>query len=227
MVSYFFKYWQLMTYPRVTEIIKPFTNYDKIPFTILNRAAERGTSVHAICAALAKGLWLPDSMIDEEYKGYISSFKKWSEEQVEKFLIIEKRYVDDTLEYSGQLDFVVECKNKDIYLVDIKTSSSPQKTYSIQMAAYKRLLEIHDVQIKGAMLIYLNKDGDFPKIHMINDFTEETLVFISALRCYNYFNRSKSNGRADDLTESISKNTKRNGRARLYPKKRKKSQQSI
>ncbi len=182
-----------MDYPRVTEVLKAFTNYDQVPSQILNNAASRGTSVHALCAGIANGAWIPDAMIDEELVGYVNSFKKWSEAQVKEFIIIEKRYKHDKYKYTGQLDFVVKCMDDQNYLVDIKTSSRPQKTYPVQMAAYDLLLRNENITVHGAMLVYLKKDGEFPDIHLIENMQAETWIFMCALDCWYYFKKGKIN----------------------------------
>ena len=180
-----------MTYPRVTEILRPFSSYDQVPKQILEKAAQRGTTVHALCAGIAKGAWIPDGMIGEEYIGYVNSFKKWSDKQVSKFVIVEKRYACDNLKFTGQLDFVILGTDNELYLVDLKTSSKPQKTYPVQMAAYDLLLRKHHVTVKGAMLVYLDKTGEFPDIHYIESMSEEASVFKCALDCWHYFNKGK------------------------------------
>jgi predicted RecB family nuclease len=180
-----------MSIPRVTEILRSYTSYDKVPPQILGRAAERGTSVHAICAGIAKDVWIPDSMINEELLGYVNSFKAWSDAQVDKYLVIEKRYIDEDRKFSGQLDFLVTCKDLRTYLVDIKTSARPQKTYPIQMAAYQLLLNKHGTSIDGAMLVYLNKNGEFPNVHTMDDLADEQRIFLAALDCWHYFNKGK------------------------------------
>jgi hypothetical protein len=185
----------LMDYPRVTEVLKSFTNYDKVPTQILQRAAAKGTSVHAICAGIANGAWIPDGMIEDELKGYVSSFKKWVEAQVKEFVVVEKRYTHDQLKYSGQLDFVIRATDNELYLVDLKTSSQPQKTYPVQMAAYNLLLKNDQIKVKGAMLVYLSKDGEFPEIHLIEDMSQETWIFLCALDCWYYFKKGKTNVR--------------------------------
>jgi PD-(D/E)XK nuclease superfamily protein len=191
-----------MEVPRVTEILRAYTSYDQVPKDILEKAAARGTTVHALCAGLAKGNWIPDGMIGEEHIGYVNSFKKWSEAQVKKFMIIEKRYTDDDLSYSGQLDFVIVGSDDQLYLVDLKTSSRPQKTYPVQMAAYNSLLKNNQVNVKGAMLVYLDKNGEFPEIHYMEDMSEEFRVFISALQCWHYFNKRKQkNGTIDSTAD--------------------------
>lgn len=194
-----------MDYPRVTEILRNHTGYDNVPKDILDRAAARGSTVHAICAGIAKGAWVPDGMIGQEILGYVNSFKKWSEAQVKQFVTIEKRYVDEHLKYTGQIDFIVVGNDEAIYLVDLKTSAKPQKTYPVQMAAYENLLRKHKIEVKGAMLVYLDKDGEFPNIHLIEGMTEEFHVFLSALDCYNYFHRRKKDERKT-TTEHIPEN---------------------
>lgn len=190
-----------MDYPRVTEILKYFTNYDQVPKQTLEKASARGTSVHALCSGMAKGAWIPDAMIGEELIGYILSFKMWSQAQVLEFIIIEKRYTDEDLGFCGQPDFVIKGTDGKLYLVDLKTSSRPQKTYPLQMAAYKRLLKVHGIEVEGVMLVYLNKDGQFPDVDLLENIDEETQVFISALHCWNYFNKGKKNGKRKRIIE--------------------------
>lgn len=188
----------LAPFPRVTEILQPFTKFEFVPKDKLASAAARGTSVHALCAGIAKGAWVPDSMVDEELRGYVESFQKWADKQVSKFIVIEKRFQDEHLNYTGQVDFVVVGTDEEVYLVDIKTSATQHKTYPIQMAAYESLLRKSGIEVKGAMLVYLSKDGEFPEIDLIEDFTEKFHVFLSALDCYNYFNRKKKHARKQD-----------------------------
>jgi PD-(D/E)XK nuclease superfamily len=203
-----------MDLPRVTQILSPFTSFDKVPSEILHKAATRGTSVHALCAAIAKDAWVPDGMVEEEYKGYIASFRSWAETQVEKFVIIERRFGDEALGFTGQVDFVILGKDGELYLVDLKTSSTHYKTYPVQMAAYHQLLRENNIDTRGSFLVYLDKEGAFPDIDFIEDHEEGYNVFLSALDCYKYFNRRKKHGRSKD--ECIPENTSSDGRTRLH-----------
>lgn len=192
-----------MTIPRVTEILKYFTSYDKVDRNVLANAAVRGTCVHALCAGIAKGNWIPDSMINAEYLPYVNSFRKWNEAQVLEYQIIEKRFTHESLQYSGQMDFVIIGRDGERYLVDIKTSSSPQKTYPLQMGAYELLLNHHNIEINGAMIVYLSKFGEFPEIDFLDNLTEQRHVFLSALDCYKYLHKRRMRGKQPEL---ISKN---------------------
>lgn len=181
----------MSSFPRVTEILKPFTGIEFVPKDILASSAERGTKVHAICAGIAKGVWVPSSSIDESLVGYVKSFERWADAQVKEFEVIETRYEHTLLEYTGQVDFIVTLGDGLLYLVDIKTSAKPRKTYPIQMAAYEMLLEYHNIDVVASMLVYLNADGYFPKVDIYDDLNKEQWVFSSALKCYNYFHPRK------------------------------------
>lgn len=188
-----------MSYPRVTEILNYYTGYDNVPQDILMRAATRGQKVHSICAGLAKGAWLPNEMIDEHLHGYVDSFRKWSEAQVADYPIIETRMFDEELQYTGQLDFVIKGNDNELYLVDLKTSAKPQKTYPLQMAAYEGLLKKQNIMVKGAFLVYLQKDGEFPNINYLEDMTEEWRVFECALQCWKFFNKRRMKNAMSDV----------------------------
>ena len=187
-----------MDYPRVTEILRYFTGYEHVPADVLERAAARGTTVHAICAGIAKGAWIPDGMIDPSLLGYVNSFRDWENEWVQKFSIVEKRFFDDEKKYSGQIDMVIEDKQGSVWLADLKTSRLPHKTHPVQMAAYQSLLSKHSTEVVGALLIYLDRDGQPPKVQILEDMSEQRQVFDSALYCWNYFNKGKRNARRND-----------------------------
>lgn len=164
--------------------------------------------MHALCAGIARGAWIPDGAIQPEHLGYVQSFKKWEAAQVKAFRIIEKRYQHSTLSFTGQLDFVITGTDDCTYLVDLKTSARPQKTYPVQMAAYEALLLHHQIKIDGAMIVYLKKDGVFPEIDLLIDMSEEQSVFLSALECHNYFK-----GKHDRKPKHTSANLGNHGRS--------------
>ena len=97
--------------------------------------------------------------------------------------------------------------DKELYLVDLKTSARPQKTYPVQMAAYDRLLRANNINVKGAILVYLDKDGEFPDIDYLEDLTEETHIFLSALECWHYFNKRKKDDKSTRATEESGNHT--------------------
>lgn len=199
-------------YARVTEVLKPFTDFHKVPPVILENAATRGTKVHALCAGIANGAWIPLDTICDTLRGYVQSFIKWKDAQVKSFEIVETRYVDVDRGYTGMVDFVIRGNDDQQYLVDIKTSSRPQKSYSLQMAAYRLLLRLQGIVPRASMLVYLSKEGEFPEIDYKEETEPETTVFLAALTCFKYFHRKKKkNGKSSDgdATEDVATENER------------------
>lgn len=172
--------------PRVTEVLRFYSNFDKVNKEILEKAAERGSTVHGLCAAISRGAWVPETMVAEELRGYIKSFEQWMEAQVEEFIITEKRYQNLDYKYTGQLDFVIKAKDDELYLVDLKTSTNHNKSYCLQMGAYYGLLKKQNIEVKAAMLVYVSKDGKFPDIYVVEDLEKEYRMFLKALEIFYY-----------------------------------------
>jgi hypothetical protein len=179
-----------MELPRVTEILNPFTGFRFVKKDLLESAAERGTKVHGICAKIAEGLYVPDFTIDEELQPYVKNFNIFMEQYVKEVLIVEERYQCTELEFTGQVDMVIMTKDDRKFLVDLKTGISKQKSHAVQMAAYRHLLDEHDIQVSGAMLVYLARENE-PEVEFITDLDPHWEVFKSALNCYNYFFKRK------------------------------------
>lgn len=172
--------------PRVTEVLKFYSNFDKVNKEILEKAAERGSTVHGLCAAISRGAWVSETMVDEELRGYIKSFEQWKDAQVDEFIITEKRYQDEERKYTGQIDFVIRGTDKELYLVDLKTSTNHNKSYCLQMGAYWGLLKQQNINVKSAMLVYVNKESKFPDIYMVEDLEKEYRIFLLALEIFYY-----------------------------------------
>ncbi len=185
-----------MEYPRVTEILRHFNDYERVPPQIMKRASARGSSVHSICAGIAEGAWIPDGMIDPELRGYVNSFKQWADNTVESFDIIEQRYCDTSLGFSGQIDMVINGKDGTTQLIDLKTSAKPQKTHPVQVAAYDYLLRTTaNVTPASVSLVYLSRDGEYPTVHTMTDLQEELTIFLRALQCYTNFHKDRNDDR--------------------------------
>lgn len=209
-----------MDVPRVTEILKYYNSYGAVAKDVLLRAAERGTRVHSICAGISKDNWIPDSMIEEECLGFVNSFKKWVQNDVKEFIVTEQRYYDGYLGFTGQVDYVVLGYDNERYLIDIKTTSRPHKLYPLQMAAYEYLLRRNAMRVKGTKLVYLNRNGEYPCVHYLEDMSEELSVFMGALDVWKYLNKRKEkNGRDEtrkEKPEFATKDSSDNGRDKVH-----------
>lgn len=167
-------------YLRVTSVLYPFSGLDKIDADVLAYAAERGTKVHTICEGIVAGLG--ELGVDDETWGYVESFKIWWEAG-HSVVEVEKRFWEDELRITGQLDFIVEYEDG-LAIVDIKTSSRPSKTWPAQGAAYAMLAKQAGYDIKKVIFLHLSKHGKAPKLY---DYPVDDSFFLAILRVYNHF----------------------------------------
>lgn len=180
-----------LQYPRVTEIISLCTQskMDAIAPEVLKHASERGTKIHNYCTGITKGLWIPE--IDEECQPYMDSFKHWFDINFESLVLAEKRLYEDDRQYTGEIDLVVKLKDGRLALVDLKTSATPSKSWSVQLAAYKRLLEKSYSKVDLVLNLQLRKTGGKAKeiIHSDKDLTAADEVFEANLKSFDFYFR--------------------------------------
>ncbi len=167
-------------YLRVTTVLYPFSGLQNIDPDIVANAGRRGTKVHKICEAIVSGLG--EIGIDEETWGYVESFKKWWEKGVE-VVEMERRFWDDELCITGQVDFIINTPDG-LSIVDIKTSSRPSKTWQAQGSAYAYLAKAAGFEIKKIFFLHLNKHGKEPKLF---EYPVDDSFFLNILRVYNHF----------------------------------------
>jgi len=165
-------------YARVTEILAHFSGIDKVPNDILEKAAARGDLVHKLCIAYVEGIAPANDITEVE--GYLKSFLQWFKEDY-KVLTTEERFYDDELQITGQVDMIIENKGK-IILIDFKTSASPQKTWPLQLSAYKYMAN-EKYKIDEIQIVQLKKDGSVPQIHIHGSKVDLELFF----HCYGVF----------------------------------------
>ena len=167
-------------YLRVTEVLYPFSGLAMVAPDVLAHAADRGTRVHKICEGIMAGLG--EMGVDDETWGYVESFKKWWGEG-RKIIEMEKRFWDDELCITGQVDIIYEQEGNFI-VADLKTSSAPSKTWLAQGCAYAYLAKAAGYDIKGIHFIHLNKHGKAPKIH---EYEYDEDFFLACLIVYLHF----------------------------------------
>jgi len=179
-------------YPSVTEVLSPYSGYDTIPPWHLEKAAERGTIVHAHCAAIALGQWTPTPK--EEYRGYIQSARLWFDAFVDEILLVEEELMDPELCYCGHPDLIVRSqKLGGVILPDFKTPVNVhRKIWGAQLTAYENLARkdfrftLPPINRLGSLR--LNKDGAMAKF---DEFTENRVAcwaaFYGALMAHRFF----------------------------------------
>ncbi len=101
---------------------------------------------------------------------------------------MEKRFWDDELQLTGQVDFITRGENGNLIVVDLKTSYRPSKTWQAQGCAYAMLAKKQGYKIAGIEFIHLNKHGKEPSIH---SYDVDDQFFMSIYRTYQHFYQGK------------------------------------
>lgn len=174
-----------MKYPSVTQVLSPWVDYSRVPPDVLERAADRGRRVHALCASYAQGLWIPE--IPEECAPYFESFTRWFDSSVEQVKAVEVELVDTVNGYCGHPDIICKIKgDKGLALPDIKTPQQEMKTWRIQLAAYKQLAITNRYQIDRVFSLRLDSKGGQVKITEYTDSATDFAIFLSALTVWRF-----------------------------------------
>lgn len=178
----------MITYPSVTEVISPYTDFSRIPTDVLQKASKRGTAVHDICLLrIARGEFVMG--IDPDHQGYIDSFRRWFDKIVDTVIATEERLADIAFGFHGQIDLLVKAKHGEILLPDLKTPLSKSKAWRVQMAGYKHLVDISDYPNPDRVgSLRLSPEGKTPSMEWYEKGAEDFNIFLSALNCYRFFN---------------------------------------
>lgn len=176
----------MIYFPSVTEALSPWADFSHVPPAVLQAAADRGTAVHNACAAYASGL--PVLGLAPEAAPYFASFRRWFDHVVDEILLCEERLTDDVFGYHGEPDILVKSKHQEIILVDLKTPVTKTKTWRIQLAAYKNLVEKNKgVTVDRVGSLRLSPEGETPKMDYYEYQAQDFNIFLSALNTYRFF----------------------------------------
>lgn len=151
-------------YARVSDVIRPFTDFSAIDQEVLQRKAALGTRVHDAIKQEIDGN-LPVVGIHE--KGYFQSFERWRSEIQPVFFESEKRYYCDTKMLTGCIDALIKIQGeKEAVLVDFKTSAQESPiTWPMQAHLYHYLITAGGETVAPRFLfIKLDKYGGLPRV---------------------------------------------------------------
>lgn len=122
--------------PGITTCIKPLTDYDSIPSTVLRAAAEWGTNVHKAVELYCSDRLDMDSL-DEPLLKTIQQFENWltlTGYNKSEF-VCELPLGDTRLMYGGIADIILDGR----VIIEIKTRAVNMLTDSIQTMAQEKL----------------------------------------------------------------------------------------
>lgn len=170
--------------PSVSEISRFASRevYGDISQYKLDNACSRGSSVHKSCELLDK---YRTCDVSDDIAPYIKAYVEFLKDGgVKEYLYIEKAFASSELKFAGTIDRVVQIDGKTI-IVDIKSSSAIQKVLAtIQLNAYKILLEENtDLKVDELWILHLQKDGKYK----IVKFDIDPTLFMSCLNLHKAF----------------------------------------
>jgi hypothetical protein len=166
---------ELKDFDRVTSVLYPFSGLWKVDSSVLSKAAQRGSNVDLKCKGIMEGIE-PE---DDEYEGYIDSFRQWAEGK--NFINVPGRMFDNELKITGECDGIYE-NEEGITLFDIKTPVKQSKTWHLQLSAYSHLAKQYGYDIVRLEIVQLSKDGNAPRCHFYEEDFEKFLVCLKLYR---------------------------------------------
>jgi hypothetical protein len=180
-----------VVYPRSTQVLQPHSNWHLIPEELLAAAALRGTVVHDLCAAQAKGLFLPK--IPKEYAGYVESHRKWLKNAVERVIFVEREFICSCYFYVGHPDCGVVIRgDRGITVPDLKTPAVQNRAWRAQAASYWHLVSEHgdfELPVIRSGSLMLDSEGGIARLVEYTEFNAYDFNgFINALNSWRWFN---------------------------------------
>lgn len=141
------------------------------PLRFLDRAASRGTDVHALAEAYAKTGVMPPWA--EEISGYVAALKNFFDQHQPTPVLVEHTVFNETVGYAGSFDLVCRLATFEnaLTILDYKTSKAIYPDVAAQLAAYAHGLEYVDgdtvcqmPKIDNAVAVRLAADGSYEMI---------------------------------------------------------------
>jgi hypothetical protein len=175
---------KLSDYDRVTNVLYPFSDLQKIDPSVLKNAAERGEKVHEFCTAIMNDLGVVE--INPNYEGYLKSFEIWM--QGKEFCPRPDRFFCDKYKITGEIDGLYS-NETGMTLFDIKTPAKESKSWLLQGSAYSYLAKQAGLKITKIEFVRLCKNGS-PAVSYI--YEENMDMFLKCLDIYRYFFSKKS-----------------------------------
>lgn len=114
------------------------------PLRFLDRAASRGTDVHALAEAYAKTGTMPQWA--EEISGYVEALRRFYDEHQPVPLLVEHTVFNTKVGYAGSFDLLctLPAFGESVVILDYKTSKAVYPDVAAQLAAYAHATEYVD-----------------------------------------------------------------------------------
>ena len=134
-----------------------FDEAEQYTTKIMKEAGMIGTIVHGLVEDYLKEKNIPDQ-VDKRVVNCWNLFIDWWPKQNYRPIEIEKKIYSKKHNYAGTLDLIVEDKDKNLVLIDIKTSNQVSFDYLLQLNAYQVAYEEETgSKISKALVVRLPK----------------------------------------------------------------------
>jgi len=158
-------------YPGITSLIKPLTDYDKVPEFMLQRKADLGKALHKECELYIDGLE-PDRSAYSEYElqwengfpAFMAEHPAWFADRSR--IQVEQPMAHPKLKYAGTPDLIID----GVAIIEIKTRLFDKKTDPLQLVAQENLWTANGGK-KGKyehFVLELHKDGTYKLVPASN-----------------------------------------------------------
>lgn len=149
---------------------------------LLKESQLQGTYIHTLIEKfLSDKTFVPPLDIDmpKKYIGYWRSFQRFYEFYPIKPILQEEVLWDDEWKWAGRMDFYGTLTQGGVekrVLIDFKTSNFPSSTWGLQLAAYKRGLELRGFPVDECYILHLRSGGYYDLIPYNEPFDNFVLV---------------------------------------------------
>lgn len=173
--------------PSVSELMEPLRSreYQDIPYDVLEKAAERGTAVHAATERIDKNEAFE---FPEEWFGYLEAYRGFLREHEVEWTATEKPMGSRKYGCAGTVDRIGKIDGA-LALLDIKTTSKIHDKLVIpQLTFYNLLAEENGFPgIERFFILQLKKDG----VYRLREYKANPVVALSLLWIYDFVNDRK------------------------------------
>lgn len=147
--------------PSVSRIMEPLkdANYAGISERTLQRAADKGTSVHDSIENFVK-FGIED--VNPEHRVYFDAFLDWWDKERPAVVGSEIRIYHKVLRYGGTIDLLYYDIDGRLILLDFKTTYTvSDMSCGVQLEAYEQALASHGIKVDGKKILHLRRTGKF------------------------------------------------------------------
>lgn len=146
------------------------------PWTARDKAADRGTLVHALAEAVSLD---QTPTVPEELKGYLSAWAEWVHDFKVTFEAAEMTVYERSRGYAGTLDAIVTTPALGSILVDYKTGRDVYPETALQLTAYRYAefvglpdgTEAEVPEVEGTYVLHLG-DGTYDLVPVRSDMSQ-------------------------------------------------------